>query len=153
MAFNILDEIALKAFNPNEEGVNPATAPAICQENYSGDLQPKATNKKAPMNMPLGQNPFSWPDMNPKKRKSPPDQQRLPTGSANPVPASEQSNKRTNPPNPWDYCNNCWNFGEHHSESCTKPPAQRPLIFNNVLNSIRKTHVAVCTHFKRQKHI
>ena len=66
MAFNFLTEIALKAFGTNEKGEYPATAPAICHDNYSGDLKPTTTTNKRSRTIPLGQTPFSWPDMNPK---------------------------------------------------------------------------------------
>ena len=118
IALNFLTEIALKAFSTNEKGEYPATAPAICHDDYSGDLKPTATNNKIPIPIPLGQTPFSWPDMNPKKRKSPPDEPNQQLGPANPTPTPEQSKKRPNSPHPWKFCNKCWEFGKHYSDSC-----------------------------------
>ena len=120
IAFNFLTEIALKAFTTNDDGEYPATTPAICQDDYSGDLKPNDTNNKRPKNVPLGQTPFPWPDMNPKKRKSPQDEPNQQPGPANPIPNTDQSNKRPNSPHPWEYCNKCWTFGDHYSEMC--PP-------------------------------
>ena len=60
MALNFLTEKALKAFTTNEKGEYPATTPAICYDNYSGDLKPTTNNYKRPRPTPLGQTPFSW---------------------------------------------------------------------------------------------
>ena len=57
MAFNFLTEIALKAFTTNEKGEYPATTPAICHDDYSGDLKPKASNNKGPQKS-SGTDPF-----------------------------------------------------------------------------------------------
>jgi len=67
IALKFLTEKALKAFTTNEKGEYPATAPAICHDDYSGDLRPTITKNERPRPIPLGQTPFSWPDMNPKK--------------------------------------------------------------------------------------
>ena len=98
MALNFLTEIALQAFR-TDDGIYPATAPATCQEDYSGDLKPKATNNKGPKNLSPQQLPFAWPDLNPNKQRSLPHKQNQLPGSANPVSDPEQSKKRTNSPN------------------------------------------------------
>ena len=49
MAFNFLTEIGLQAFR-SDKGIYHATlAPDNCQDDYSGDLKPKATNNKGPI--------------------------------------------------------------------------------------------------------
>ena len=52
MALNFLTEIALKAFTTNEKGEYPATTHAICHDDYSGDLKPKASNNRGPKTIP-----------------------------------------------------------------------------------------------------
>jgi hypothetical protein len=151
MALNFLTEIALKAFSTNEKGEYPATTPAICHDDYSGDLKPKASNNERPRPIPLGQAPFSWPDMNPKKRKSPQNEPNQQPGPANPVPDPEQSKKRPNTPHPWEYCNNCWEFGQHYSDSCMEPPAQCPLDFKNRQKNEKRIHQEAYNRFQNQK--
>ena len=63
MALNFLTEIALTAFITNDNGECPATTPAVCQDDSSGDLKPTYTSNKRPRTIPLGQSPFPWPDM------------------------------------------------------------------------------------------
>ena len=129
MALNFLTEIALKAFITNDNGEYPATTPAICQDDYPGDLKPTDTSTKIPRTMPLGQTPFPWPDMNPKKRKSPQDEPNHLPGPANPIPDPEQSKKRPITPHPWENCNKCWEFGKHFFYACTAKPIPCPLDF------------------------
>ena len=53
IALNFLTEIALKAFTTNDKGEYPATTPAICHDDYSGDLKLKTSNNKRPKPNPL----------------------------------------------------------------------------------------------------
>jgi len=64
MTFNFLTEMALTAFSPTEKGEYLDTAPAICHDAYSGDLNPKVTNNERSIHTRLDQHPFSWPDIN-----------------------------------------------------------------------------------------
>jgi hypothetical protein len=148
MALNFLNEIALQAFR-TDDGIYPAISPATCQENYSGDLKPKATNNKGPITLPPRQVPFSWPDLNPNKQRSLPNRQNQQPGPANPVPDPEQSRKRPNSPHPWEFCNKCWEFGAHYSESCNKPPIQCPADFKTKRNNLQKIHQTARKHSKR----
>ena len=150
MALNFLNEIALMSFR-TDKGIYPATALATCQEDYSGDLKPKATNNKGPVTLPPQKLPFSWPDLNANKQRSLPNKQKQQPGPTNPVPDPEQSNKRPNSPHPWEYCNKCWDFGAHHSDSCDKPPKPCPANFKTELNAIHKLHKTAFKHYKRQR--
>jgi hypothetical protein len=134
-----------------DKGIYPATAPATCQEDYSGDLKPKATNNKDPINPPPKKLPFSWPDLNPNKQRSLPNKQNQPPGPANPATDPEQSKKRPNSPHPWEFCNKCWDFGAHHSDSCDKPSEPCPANFKTELNAIRKLHQTAYIYYKRQR--
>jgi len=59
MALNFLTEIALQAFS-TDKGIRAATlAPNNCQDDYSGDLKPKASNNKGPITLPSQNSPFS----------------------------------------------------------------------------------------------
>jgi hypothetical protein len=150
MAFNFLTEIALSACTPNAKGEYLNTIPVICHDDYSGDLKPKTSDNKRPKTIPLGQTPFSWPDMNPKKRKSPQHEPNQQPGPANPVPVPEQSKKRPNTPHPWEFCNNCWEFGKHYSDVCTTKPIQRPPDFETKRANLRKMHSADHKRNKRK---
>jgi hypothetical protein len=103
MALSFLTEIALKAFTTNEKGGYPATTPAICHDDYSGDSKPTTNNYKRPKPTPLGQIPFSWPDMNPKKRRSTQNEPNQQPGPTNPIPDPEQSKKRPKTPHNLSY--------------------------------------------------
>jgi hypothetical protein len=150
MALNFLTEIALQAFR-TDDGIYPATAPATCQEDYSGDLKPKATNNKGPINLSPQQLPFAWPDLNPNKQRSLPNKQNQQPGPAYPLkdPDPEQSRKRPNSPHPWEFCNKCWTFGDHYSDSCNKPPVQCPADFKTKRNNLQKIHQTARKHSKR----
>ena len=111
MALNFLNEIALMSFRA-DKGIYP-TAPATCQQDYSGDLKPTTTKNKGPMTLPPQKLPFSWPDLNPNRRRSLPNKQNQQPGPTNPATDPEQSKKRPNSPHPWEICNKCWDFGAH----------------------------------------
>ena len=132
------------------KGEYPATTPAICHDDYSDDLKSKAANKKAPINMPPGQKSFSWPDMNPKKRRIPPTEMNEKPGPTKSIPNSEQSKKRPSNPHPLEFCNNCWEFGKHYSDLCTTKPIQRPPDFETKRATLRKTHNADHKRNKRK---
>ena len=151
MAFNFLTEIALSACTPNAKGEYLNTIPVICHDDYSGDLKPKTSDNKRPKTIPLGQTPFSWPDMNPKKRKIPPTEMNEKPGPAKLIPNSEQPKKRPSTPHPWEYCNKCWLFGDHYSDSCMEPPAQCPLDFKSKRETLQKNNLAARKHAHRQK--
>ena len=151
MAFNFLTEIALSAFTPNKKGEYLDTLPAICHDDYCGNLKPKTSNKKAPMNTPPGQTTFSWPDMNPKKRKFPQDEPNQQPGPANSTANPEQSKRRPNTPHPWEYCNNCWEFGKHYSDSCMEPPAHCSPDLKTIQKNEKRIHQETYNQFQNQK--
>ena len=152
MALNFLTEIGLQAFR-SDKGIYHATlAPNNCQEDYSGDLKPKTTtNNKGPITLPPRKLPFSWPDLNPNKKRPLPNRQNQQPGPANTAPDPEQSKKRPSSPHPWEFCNKCWDFGAHYSDSCDKPPKPCPADFKTEMHAIEKLHDAAYKHYKRQK--
>ena len=137
MVLNFLTEIALQAFR-TDKGIHPATTPATCQENYSGDLKSTATNNKGPITLPPQKLPFSWPDLNPNNKRPLPNKQNQPPGPANTATDPEQSKKRPN---------KCWTFGDHYSDACNKPPVQCPADFKSIQKNAKKTHTAACSRF------
>ena len=137
-----------------DKGIYPATAPATCQEDYSGDLKPKSTNNKGPITLPPKKLPFPWPDLNLNGKRSLPKKQNQQPGQANPATDPEQSKKRPNSPHPWEFCNKCWDFGTHYSDSCEKPPKPCPANFKTELYAIEKLHQAAkkaYKHYKRKR--
>mmetsp|Transcript_5914 Transcript_5914/g.14092 ORF Transcript_5914/g.14092 Transcript_5914/m.14092 type:complete len:518 (+) Transcript_5914:412-1965(+) len=152
MALNFLTEIALQAFRTNQKGEHPATAPATCQDDYSGGLKPKATNNKEPITLPSQKLPFSWPDLNPNKQRSSPNKQNQQPGPTNPVPDPQQSKKRPNNPHPWEHCYHCWTFGKHYPDQCLEPQQKScPPDFKTKQKSLYKANSAAYDNFKRQK--
>ena len=151
MALNFLNEIALMSFRA-DKGIYPATAPATCQQDYSGDLKPKSTNNKGPITLPPQKLPFSWPDLNLNRKRSLPNKQNQRPGPANPATDPEQSNKRPNSPHPWEFCDKCWDFGTHYSESCHEPaPKTRPTDLDAKIDESKKINQIAYNRHKRQK--
>ena len=135
-----------------KDGIYPATAPATCQEDYSGDLKPKATNNNGPITLPPQKLPFSWPDLNPDRQRPLPDRQNQQPGPVNPAPDPEQSKKRPNSPHPWEHCYHCWTFGNHYPDKCPEPNQKPcPPEFKTTQKRLYKEHSTAYSHFKRQK--
>ena len=138
MALNFLNEIALMSFRA-DKGIYPATAPATCQQDYSGDLKPATTKNKGPMTLPPQKLPYSWPDLNPSRHRSLPNKQNQKPGPANPATELDQSKKRPNSPHPWEFCNKCFIIGDHYSESCHEPaPKPCPTDLDTKIDPLKK---------------
>ena len=73
MALNFLNEIALMSFR-TDKGIYPATAPATCQEDYTGNLKPKTTKSKGPITLPPQNSPSPGQTCKPQQTQIPPKQ-------------------------------------------------------------------------------
>jgi len=145
VAFTFLNEIARAAFETNT-GEYQIIITTKYQPEYSGDLRPQQI-KDIDSNKPNAEPPFAWPTLCP-KTSLPLPAKRIPR----PQPATQHNNplKRTGSPHPWEYCNKCWNFGAHYSDSCNESK-QCPSDFKNILHSMKTNHQTARLRLKRHK--
>ena len=163
-AYNFLNQVAKKAFDTNENGAYLIDINTTFEPDHSGDVRPPYTqdiNKKRFQTKPLIPPTYEWPDPNSQKTKhtinkhhNAMKQSPAPEPNIPPNPAAEPNipMKRTGGPHPWEYCNRCWKFGKHYSDSCPEPlPLQHPPDFKNQLENIQQTHQTARLRLKRQK--
>ena len=112
VSFNFLIEIAKLAFDTTETGAYPIIDTTTYQPDYSGDLRTqhvKDTDNSKTKTDP----PFAWPPLCPTTSLPLPAKRIL-----QPNPIAQPS---TSTLHPWEYCNKCWAFGDHSSNSCNAP--------------------------------
>ena len=147
MAFTFLNEIARFAFDTNK-GAYEIIITTKYQPEYSGDLRPQHI-RDIDKNKSNREHPFAWPPLCPTTSLPLPTKRIL-----QPKPAAQPNNplKRNSTPHPWEYCNKCWAFGVHLSQSCeTLPHLPCPPDFKTILYNVQQKYQKERTRSKRQK--